>query len=78
MPITVMEAETLPVMTKSPEKLRKVRGLESAIGLLSLFNCAAEPEPNHSCSILALSFPAVRFKIAIERLCTSGEPLGNT
>jgi hypothetical protein len=51
--IAVMEVETLPVMTKRPEKLRKVRGVESAIGLLSPFDCAAEP--NHICLILALS-----------------------
>jgi hypothetical protein len=69
-------------MMKRPEKLWSVRGFESLL-LLLLLGFASPPadcsdEPNHFSSIFEPSGSPVRFKIAVERSCTSGEPRGNT
>jgi hypothetical protein len=58
-----------PVMTKRPEKLCKVRGPESESVPTPI---GGENLPNHFSSISEP--PPVRFRMAIERLCASGEP----
>jgi hypothetical protein len=70
------ESWDTPVMIKRPEKLRKVRGAESVLGIALLGETASAP--NHFVSIRDPSSPLVTSNMAVERLCTSGKPGGNT
>ncbi|BAS96558.1 Os06g0190525 [Oryza sativa Japonica Group] len=69
--IISMRVEIHPVMIKRPEKLRKVRGAESVLGIALLGETASAP--NHFVSIRDPSSPLVTSNMAVERLCTTIE-----
>lgn len=71
-----MTKEIHPLVINRPEKLCRVRGVESALGVPRFDD--GEVVPNHFATIFAPSAPPVMFKMAVERLCTNGEPRGNT
>lgn len=76
--ISSMRVDMDPVMMKSPEKLCKVSGAESVSVTVPALPISGEAVPNHFASIFEpSSFPPARFRMAVERLRTSGEPRRN-